>query len=58
MKFRITKEDGLYSAEYRSGFLWWYVSNSVSRDIEETRKACKLFMESRGKPNVVESFKL
>ena len=54
MKFRIKKEDGLYFAEYKQGFFWWFLSGSVSKNIERTRKACEQFE----KPKIVEKFKL
>lgn len=54
MKFRIKKEDGLYLAEYKMFFSWWFVPNSVSRDIKKTREACMNFE----KPKIVEVFKL
>lgn len=54
MKFRIKKEDGLYFAEYKQMFFWWFVSGSVSRNIETTRKACKEFE----RPKIVERFKV
>ena len=54
MKFRIKKEDGLYFAEYKTLFVWWFVSGSVSKDIEKTREACRNFKRVR----IIESFKL
>lgn len=54
MKFRIKKEDGIYFAEYRWFFSWWFVSGSVSRNIEITRKACMEFE----RPKIVERFKV
>ena len=54
MKFRIRKEDGLYCAEYKWLFLWWFISGSWSADIEKTREACRQFE----KPKIIEKFKL
>ena len=54
MKFRIKKEDGLYFAEYKWMFSWWFVSGSVSRNIEITKAACGVFE----RPKIVEKFKL
>ena len=54
MKFRIKKEDGLYFAEYKWKSSWWFISGSVSKDIEKTREACKKFE----KPKIVEKFRL
>lgn len=54
MKFRIKKEDGVYLAEYQRWFLWWFVSGSVSYDINKTREACKKFEPSK----IIEKFKL
>ena len=54
MKFRIKKEDGLYFAEYKRFFFWWYIPGSVSRNIETARDACKNFE----RPKVVETFSL
>jgi hypothetical protein len=59
MKFRIKKEDGLYFAEYKEIFYWYYVSGSISRDIEKTRKACRRFKDERfEKKKIVENFEL
>lgn len=57
INFRIKKEDGVYLAEYKKGFLWWFVSGSVSKDIEKTREACKQFAKTYG-IKIVEKFKL
>ena len=54
MKFRIKKENGLYLAEHKWMFMWWYIAGSISKDIEETREACRRFERSK----VVESFEL
>ena len=54
MKFRIRKENGLYFAEYKWMFLWLYIYGSISKDIEQTRKACMDFGQSK----IVESFEL
>ena len=54
MKFRIRKEDGLYLAEYKWMFSWWFISDSISKNIEKTREACRQFE----KPKIVEKFKL
>jgi len=54
MKFRIKKEDGLYFAEYKWMFSWWFVSGSVSRNIEKTRESCRRFEKTK----VIEKFKL
>lgn len=54
MKVRIKKEDGLYFAEYKWMFSWWFISGSVSRDIEKTREACRQFEL----PKIVERFKI
>lgn len=59
MKFRIRKEDGLYCAEYKKGFFWWYVKGSWSEDIEKTRKACEEYKDMVSENNkVVEVFEL
>ena len=58
MKFRIKKEDGLYFAEYKNKFCWWFVSDSVSKDIEKTREACKQFIKTFEKNKIVERFEL
>lgn len=58
MKFRIKKEDGLYLAEYKRGFSWWFVVGSVSRDIEKTREACEQFIKTFDKPKIIEKFEL
>ena len=59
MKFRIRKEDGLYCAEYKSGFSWWYVKGSWSRTIEEARKACEEYKNMTSENNkIVEVFEL
>ncbi len=58
MRFRIKKEDGLYLAEYKDRFLWWFVSGSVSKDIDKTREACKQFVKTYERTRVVEKFKL
>ena len=56
MKFRIKKDnDGLYFAEYKELFGWYYVSGSASFDITKTREACKKF---EPKDKVVEKFEL
>ena len=58
MKFRIKKEyDGLYFAEYKGLFGWWYVSDSASFDIRKTREACKKF-GTKKKDDVIENFEL
>ena len=54
MKFRIKKEDGLYFAEYKQGLFWWFLSGSVSKNIEITKRACEQFE----KPKIIEKFKL
>lgn len=54
MKFRIKKEDGMYYAEYKRIFWWHFVSDSASRNIENTREACRKFE----KPRIVEVFRL
>ena len=58
MRFRIKKEDGLYLAEYKDRFLWWFVSGSVSKDIDKTREVCKQFVKTYQRTRVVEKFKL
>lgn len=58
MKFRIKKEDGLYFAEYKQGFFWWFISGSVSKEIERTREACKQFVKTYEKTKIVEKFEL
>ena len=59
MKFRIKKEDGFYIAEYWCIWLlsWFFVSDSVSKDIEKTREACMKFKQKED-PDIVETFKL
>ena len=58
MKFRIKKDnDGLYFAEYKKLFFWYYVSNSASFNIIKTKEACKKF-KTKGKDEVVENFEL
>ena len=58
MKFRIKKEDdGLYFAEYKVLLFWYYVNNSSSFYIEETRKACRRF-KVFGENELIEVFKL
>ena len=58
MKFRIRKEDGLYCAEYKNGFFWWYVKGSWSRNIEDARKACEEYKEKYENNKIVEVFEL
>ena len=58
MKFRIKKEDGLYCAEYKKHFCWWYVSGSWSRSIEGAREACKQFKSYKAHKKVIETFVL
>ena len=58
MKFRIKKEDGLYLAEYKDKFLWWFVTDSVSKDIEKTKAACEKFVKTFERTKIVEKFKL
>lgn len=58
MKFRIKKEnDGLYFAEYKALLFWWYVSNSCSFNIAETKEACRRFKDF-GENELIEVFKL
>ena len=54
MKFRIKKENGIYFAEYKKWFFWWFVSDSVSYDINKTRDACKKFETTK----IIERFEL
>lgn len=58
MKFRIKKEDGLYCAEYKKYFCWWYVSGSWSSSIERTREACKQFKSHKMHNKIIETFVL
>lgn len=56
MKFRIKKDkDGLYFAEYKKLFYWYYVSGSASFNITKTREVCRKF---KIKDKIIESFEL
>lgn len=59
MKFRIKKEDGIYFAERKSMFSWWHVSGSASRNIQQTRQACKDEVRRRSeRAKIIEKFKI
>lgn len=56
MNFRIKQEEGFYFAEYRYWGVWLFLKGSYSKNIEDTREACKRF--AKYPKGIVESFKL